>query len=83
MISIAVSILSAAVGATYVITRKITGVEKDVSKTHTDIDDLEENLRKVEDDLRYMFRLDLEESKKEAAELRRDLRISKDEEKKD
>jgi hypothetical protein len=30
-----------------------------------------------------MFRLDLEESKKEAAELRRDLRTRKDEEKKD
>jgi C4-type Zn-finger protein len=54
-----------------------------LSKASTKIENLEGNLEKVEDDLRYMFRLDLEGSKKEAAQLRRDLRISKDEEKKD
>jgi hypothetical protein len=81
-ISIVVSIVGSAVGATYFITRKITGVEKDVSKAGTDMDGLKERLKRVEDDLKDMFKLILEESRGDAAELRRELRSMKEEEQK-
>lgn len=81
--SIVASTVTPAVVATYFITRKITGVEKDVLKTNSEVDDLNEKFKRVEDDLRYWFRLNLEESRKDAADLRSRKEERQEEKKKD
>ncbi len=52
-IGIIVSIVGSAVGATAWITWRL-------SKVTTEVDNLKDNVKKIEDDLKYMFRLDLE-----------------------
>jgi hypothetical protein len=66
LISIITSIVGSAVGATAWITWKISNAE-------TEIKNLKEKFKKVEDDITYMFRLDLEESHKVAERFRSEL----------
>jgi hypothetical protein len=66
IIGAAVTIIVAVVAATAWISRK-------VSKVETEIDNLKDKFKKVEDDLTYMFRLDLEESHKVAERFRSEL----------
>jgi len=51
------------VGATAWITWRL-------SKVTTEVDNLKDNVKKIEDDLKYMFRLDLEESHTAAGRVR-------------
>lgn len=64
------SIIGSAVGATAWIIWKM-------AKAETEIHNLKDNLKKAEDDIKYMFRLDYEEARKAAEKLRSDL-ISKE-----
>lgn len=48
-----------------------------MAKAETEIHNLKDNLKKAEDDIKYMFRLDYEEARKAAEKLRSDL-ISKE-----
>jgi predicted amino acid-binding ACT domain protein len=66
VISIIVSVVGSAVGATAWITWKM-------AKADTEIKNLRENLKKAEDDITYMFRLDHQEARKAAEKLRNDL----------
>lgn len=70
LIGIFGSIISSAVGATAFIVWKM-------AKAETEIKSLKENLKKAEDDIKYMFRLDYEEARRAAGKVRRDL-ISRD-----
>jgi uncharacterized protein (DUF697 family) len=69
-ISIIVSIVGSAVGATAWITWKM-------SKAETEINNLKDKVKKAEDDITYMFRLDLEESHKVAEKFRTELGFKK------
>ena len=65
-ISIIVSIIGSVVGATAWISWKMSSAE-------TEIKNLKENLKKAEDDIKYMFRLAHGEAIKSAEKLRNDL----------
>ncbi|CAN5377173.1 hypothetical protein BH18THE2_BH18THE2_25100 [soil metagenome] len=69
-ISIVVSIIGSAVGATAWITWKM-------AKADTEIKNLKDNLKKAEDDIKYMFRLSYEQAPKAAERVIRNL-VSKD-----
>ena len=70
LISIILSILGSAVGVTYFLTRKITASEINVKN-------LKEQIDKAEDDITYIFRLDLEESRRAAGKIRNELKSTK------